>query len=175
MCSLWDWRALLPQLWVTTGRINSGSLSLEAQRFHPVPVRGSFLLPVHRVRQRRVRQGRQAAGLAESRLLLRVRMLLGAPCGHSPVKPIPAAPGQRGPALRAAPVLQDGRVPRAAQPDADHALRQRHRLRHRRALRPVGPREEVREIQCWWRAGMGEMELQASICLPKALLSSAGV
>lgn len=59
----------------------------------------------------------------------------------------PASRGERGPALRAAPVFQDGRVPRHAQPDADHALRQRHRLRHRGALRPVGPWKEVREVQ----------------------------
>ncbi|XP_064532859.1 calcium channel flower homolog isoform X2 [Pseudopipra pipra] len=68
-----------------------------------------FLLPVHRVRQRRLRQGGQAAGLAESGFLLR-----------------------------------DGRVPRRAQPDADHALRKRHRLRHRGPLRSVGAGQEGR-------------------------------
>ena len=59
------------------GRINSGLLCLEAQRLRPVPVRSPLLLPVYRVCERRLCEGRQAAALAESRFLLRVRMLLG--------------------------------------------------------------------------------------------------
>lgn len=64
-----------PLLW---GRVNSRVLCLEAQRLRPVPVRSPLLLPVHRVRQRRVCEGGQAAALAESCFLLRVRMLPGA-------------------------------------------------------------------------------------------------
>lgn len=130
------------------GRINSALLSLEAQRLRAVPVRGPFLLPVHRVRQRRGRPGRQAAGLAEGSVLLRVRMLLGAPWGHSPGEEPPLSAVGSGARRSGLPLsFQDGRVPRHAQPDAHHALRQRRRLRHGRALRPVGPREEVRGVQ----------------------------
>lgn len=69
----WGWEMADP----APGSANSHVLSPEAQRLRPVPVRGSVLLPVHRVRQRRVCEGRQAAGLAESCFLLRVRMLPG--------------------------------------------------------------------------------------------------
>lgn len=69
----WGWEMADP----TPGSANSHVLSPEAQRLRPVPVRGSVLLPVHRVRQRRVCEGRQAAGLAESCFLLRVRMQPG--------------------------------------------------------------------------------------------------
>ncbi|XP_066836796.1 calcium channel flower homolog isoform X2 [Anser cygnoides] len=51
--------------------VNSRVLYLEAQRLRPVPVRSPLLLPVHRVRQRRVCEGGQAAALAESCFLLR--------------------------------------------------------------------------------------------------------
>lgn len=73
-----DLRGSLPTLAMgCVGRINSGLLSLEAQRLRPVPVRSPLLLPVYRVCERRLCEGGQAAALAESCFLLRVRMLLG--------------------------------------------------------------------------------------------------
>lgn len=72
-----DWGAL-PTLYLGhVGRINFGLLYLEAQRLCPVPVRSPLLLPVYRVCECRLCEGGQAAALAESRFLLRVRMLLG--------------------------------------------------------------------------------------------------
>lgn len=87
---------------------------------------------------------------------------------------IPASPGERSPALRAASVFQDGCVPGHAQPDVDHALWKCHCLCHRGALRPVGTRQKVREI-CLLvegREGEGGPPALTPICLPKATLSS---